>query len=236
MVIQLVISMLNYDHALSNLALGVQPNFSLQTDDPFSKDSDIVQAIIDNVITRCGCAFTEEQITQRSFQCFPSSPQAVTYRARLLGTRDATVTDLIQDLEEWIEDGVSFPVQLQLLTVDSSCSVSVGSFTESECRANSSTGPSDSVSTGPSDSVSTGPSDSVSTGPSDSVSTGPSDSVSTGPSDSVPTGIVSVGAVIGVVVPIVFMLALLITAIIVATVVILRTKGKGEASVNPLDE
>ena len=106
------------------------------------------------------------------------------------------MTDLIQDIEEWINDGASFPVQLQLLTVDSSCSVSVGSFTESECRANSSTGASDSVS----------------------------------------TGIISTGAVIGVVVPIVFMLALLITAIIVATVVILHRKGKGEGSLDPLDE
>ena len=57
------------------------------------------------------------------------------------------MTDLIQNIEEWIEDGVSFPVQLQLLTVDSSCSVGIGSFAESECRANSSTGLSDSVPT-----------------------------------------------------------------------------------------
>ena len=47
------------------------------------------------------------------------------------------MTDLLQDIEEWIEDGASFPVQLQLLTVDSSCSVGIGSFTESECTANS---------------------------------------------------------------------------------------------------
>ena len=47
------------------------------------------------------------------------------------------MTDLIQNIEEWIEDGASFPVQLQLLTVDSSCSVGIGSFIEFECRAGS---------------------------------------------------------------------------------------------------
>ena len=77
-------------------------------------------------------------MTQRGFQCFPSSPQSVTYRAELQGTREASVEDLLQDMQQWIQDGASFPVQLQILTVDSSCDVGIRSFTEPECRADGS--------------------------------------------------------------------------------------------------
>ena len=47
------------------------------------------------------------------------------------------MAELLRDIEEWVREESSFPVQLQLLTVDSTCDVSVSSFTESECRAGS---------------------------------------------------------------------------------------------------
>ena len=166
----------------------------LQDEDRFSKDSDIVRAITANVATRCGCTFTNDRITERNFQCFPSSPQAVTYRARLDGTRGATVADLLQDIEEWIEDGASFPVQLQLLTVDSSCSVGIGSFTESECTANSVTTSSTEPTSNSNDRGHT------------------SDSSTT-----------NTGAIIGAVVAAVFILVL-ITAIVVIVVIICRKR------------
>ena len=89
-----------------------------------SKDSDIVRAIINNVAPRCGCAFTEDQISERSFQCFLSTPRAITYRARLRGTTGATVADLIRYIEEWVQEGNYF----SLLTVDTSCSVGIDSL------------------------------------------------------------------------------------------------------------
>ena len=82
--------------------------------------------------SRCGCVLTEDHVTQRGFQCFPSSPQAVTYRAELRGTREASVEDLLQDMQQWIQDA-SFPVQFHILTVDSSCDVSISSFSDPEC-------------------------------------------------------------------------------------------------------
>ena len=49
------------------------------------------------------------------------------------------MADLIRYIEEWIQEGNPFPVQLQLLTVDTSCSVGIDSFIEPECRAGSET-------------------------------------------------------------------------------------------------
>jgi len=79
--------------------------------------------------------FSEDRLSERGFQCFPSSPQAVTYRAELHGTREATVAELVEDIEQWVQEGVSIPIQFQVLTVDASCDVSVNSFTDTECRA-----------------------------------------------------------------------------------------------------
>lgn len=126
----------NWRVNLSPILLCLYNNYvCIQANDPTSKDIEISQAVVDNMAPRCGCAFTEDRITDRIFHCFPSSPHTVTYRARLHGTREATVTELIQYIEEWVQEGTAFPVQLQLLTVDSTCDVRVSSFTESECRA-----------------------------------------------------------------------------------------------------
>ena len=101
------------------------------------KDDVIVQAITDNVVQRCDCVFTKDHISEQGFQCFPSSPQAVTYRARLRGTSDATVEDLLQYLEDWIQEGATISVKLQRVSVDSTCDVGINSFTESECGVGS---------------------------------------------------------------------------------------------------
>lgn len=47
--------------------------------------------------------------------------------------------ELLQDIEQWVQDGVSITVQLRLLTVDSSCEVGISSFTETECISNADT-------------------------------------------------------------------------------------------------
>ena len=67
------------------------------------------------------------------------SPEAVTYRAELHATRDTTVEDLLRFMEQWVRDGAHITVQLQLLTIDSSCDVGIGSFTERECRSDEDT-------------------------------------------------------------------------------------------------
>lgn len=94
-----------------------------------------MQNIISNVESRCGCAFTEDRLTQRGFQCFASSPDAVTYRVVLHSTREASVQDLTQDIEQWIQEGAPISVQFLLLAIDSSCDVAISSFSDAECRA-----------------------------------------------------------------------------------------------------
>ena len=72
----------------------------------------------------CGCDFREDRITDSVFQCFPSSPQSVTYHAQLHGTLNANVSGLIAAIEEWVSTGVTIPVQFLPLTVSSVCAVS----------------------------------------------------------------------------------------------------------------
>ncbi len=43
--------------------------------------------------------------------------------------------ELLQYVEDWLSSTSLLPVQLQLLSVDSSCSVAVSSSTEGECNA-----------------------------------------------------------------------------------------------------
>ena len=76
-----------------------------------------------------------DRIRNGGFLCFPSSPNAVTYRAELHGTLKASVPDLIEDITQWLSSGASISVQFQLLTIDSSCSVAISSFNENECMA-----------------------------------------------------------------------------------------------------
>ena len=89
-----------------------------------AKDSDLIGRIVQNVVSRCECDFTEDQVTDRVFQCFPSSPQTVTYHAQLHMTQDTSAMELITDIQEWASTGVSIPVQLQPLGVEEFCAIS----------------------------------------------------------------------------------------------------------------
>ena len=101
-----------------------------------------MNTIINNLDPCCGCVLNEDHFTNRGFQCFPSSPQAVTYRAELHGTRQVSVSELIVYLEEWISSEVSIIVQFLILSIDESCTVEITSIAEEECRVmESTTGP-----------------------------------------------------------------------------------------------
>ena len=71
----------------------------------------------------CGYDFREDRITDRVFQCFPSSPLSVTYHAQLHGTLNANATDLFAAIQEWVSPSVTIPIQLLPLTVSSVCAV-----------------------------------------------------------------------------------------------------------------
>ena len=98
-----------------------------------------MNAIINNIDPHCGCVLNEDHFTNRGFQCFSSSPQAVTYRAELHGTLQASVPELIVYLEEWISSEATISVQFLILSIDESCTVEVSSTAEEECRATTTT-------------------------------------------------------------------------------------------------
>ena len=97
-----------------------------------SKDHDLVVRIVQSVAARCGCGFTESHITERTFHCFPSSPQSVTYHGQLYRTQDTSVMELVSDIQEWVSSGVSIPVQFISLSVEEFCAVSSSTAVE-EC-------------------------------------------------------------------------------------------------------
>ena len=57
------------------------------------------------------------------FQCFPSSPQTVTYHAELHGTMQANVSQLLAFLQEWTSSVDTIAVQVLPLSVQSFCAV-----------------------------------------------------------------------------------------------------------------
>ena len=95
----------------------------LQISDASLKDGMIVERIVEVVVVGCDCDFTDTFITDRVFQCFPSSPHAVTYHAQLHSALNNSVSRLVAYLQEWASSGhgVSIPVQFIPLAVDSFC-------------------------------------------------------------------------------------------------------------------
>ena len=87
------------------------------------KDDDLLEAVVHGVTSLCGCDFTEDYITDGVFQCFPSSPQAVTYHAQLHSTNNISATQLLAYLQQWASSDPFVPVQFLPLTVDGFCAV-----------------------------------------------------------------------------------------------------------------
>ena len=97
----------------------------MQIIDASLKDSVIVKRLVEVVVAGCGCNFTDTFITDIVFQCFPSSPHAVTYHVQLHSALNNSVSGLVSYLQEWASSGhgVSIPVQFIPLAVDSFCTV-----------------------------------------------------------------------------------------------------------------
>ena len=109
---------------------------SLQTSALSEKATDVVSSIVSNVEQRCHCGFTSSQIRQAGFQCFSDCEDAVTYRAELHENGRATVSELVQFIEDWITEdgGVGILTQSLFVTIDGSCDVMITSRVETECQ------------------------------------------------------------------------------------------------------
>ena len=106
---------------------------SPQSDSPEVKLEDIRDGVQQEIDSLCQCGFTTEHLTDSEFQCFTDLTE-VTFRARLRGTVQATTSELIRYIEQWIAGGGSVLVERVRHTTDSTCQpVEVSSFSDPEC-------------------------------------------------------------------------------------------------------
>ena len=89
--------------------------------------------MVQNTERLCQCGFNADYITDYAFQCFPNSDQQVTFRARLHGAAHATSSQLIEDIEQWVNTGTSIAVQGVRINVDT-CPVVISSFEDPQCH------------------------------------------------------------------------------------------------------
>ena len=82
----------------------------------------------------CQCDLSSS-ITDAEFRCFPASPNAVTFRARISSLEEMAAGHL----EEWTRSGALVSVQGQMLRVDRSCSIRISSFGDEECQSSEET-------------------------------------------------------------------------------------------------
>ncbi len=75
----------------------------------------------------CQCSFALSDIQEPSFQCFPESNQAVTFRA-------ITTSSFIGDISRWIADDGLLRVQRVFIRVDKTCQVEISNFEDTECN------------------------------------------------------------------------------------------------------
>ncbi len=94
----------------------------------------ILEELPQEIEKLCGCGFTAQQLIQGEFQCL-SRTEEVTYRAKLSGTVNASNSDIIADIEEWVISGqASLRVQGVRRLLDRTClPVAVESFSAQEC-------------------------------------------------------------------------------------------------------
>ena len=92
-----------------------------QVSDASSKNTDIVSAIVQFMLTDCDCHFTPDRLTNGAFLCDLSSPQSVIYQAQLHGTRQATTAQLTNHLQKWAVPGTSVIVDFSVLKITKLC-------------------------------------------------------------------------------------------------------------------
>ena len=98
-----------------------------------NKLADVTTTVQESAENICQCGFSLQHISDSAFECF-SSPDEVTFRARLQGTAQASSSQLVNYIEQWSTTDVTIAVQGLRLRVDSSCSIAISSFSDPECE------------------------------------------------------------------------------------------------------
>ena len=108
----------------------------MQITDPEDKVYDVSEGIVEGINYHCPhCELSNDDITQGEFQCFPGSPNQVTFRGKLQDRAQTTAREVIYYMEQWItsSDSVSIPVHHARLSINSTCVVLIASLDDPEC-------------------------------------------------------------------------------------------------------
>ena len=82
------------------------------------------------------CELEHTNITDGEFQCFPGTPNQVTFRAKVHDRAPATAREVITYIEQWItssDNMVTLPVHHARLNINNTCVVLLSSFDDPEC-------------------------------------------------------------------------------------------------------
>ena len=104
--------------------------------DSQAKVQSIQDTVIHSINSRCeSCELTQDRITSGRLRCFDESLTTVIYRAEIHGTIERTASELLTDVEQWVEN----QPRIQVLSVDISllgeCGVRIQSFGDDRCPA-----------------------------------------------------------------------------------------------------
>ena len=110
----------------------------IQISEPVIKVYDVSEGIASGVNQHCPhCELKTEDIGDGEFQCFPGSPNQVTFRGKVQDRAQATAREVISYIEQWITsaDVVSIPVHHARLSINNTCVVLLTSLDDLECPA-----------------------------------------------------------------------------------------------------
>ena len=90
--------------------------------------------VIDIVTERCGCAFTEDYISNEQLLCDPSNPLLAVYRAMISSTNIILADDVVTIIEQWISSGATVNTGLFIVMFDSTCPVRISNTSDPICE------------------------------------------------------------------------------------------------------
>ena len=93
--------------------------------------SSAIVSVLTN-IQECQCPINEYYLRDAILMC-SMEPNDVIFRARLFSTPEATITQLLMFLEDWVSIGPTISINGENLAVQSSCPVVIQSFNETGC-------------------------------------------------------------------------------------------------------
>ena len=95
--------------------------------------NDIIEAVVTRTNQLCQCELVEDQITDTSLTC-DKDPNAITFRAAMLGNDNAGCDVIVNGLEQWVTTADTvLTAQSTELTTNIDCPVGISSFSDVYC-------------------------------------------------------------------------------------------------------